>query len=143
MNTSNTKAKERVQQQQKCGPILSMTMNATCLNNILKSLTEEWIKQVIHYDKTVFIRGMKGQFSSRKFINLLITFKIKGKKTNYYQYVVIRHQIKVKWSMPRETSSKIRIEGNYFYNKNKSTNKRYLKWQKISYLKSEIRKASL
>lgn len=45
--------------------------------------------------------------------------------------------------MPRETSSKIRIEGNYFYNKNKSTNKRYLKWQKISYLKSEIRKASL
>ena len=42
---------------------------AKCLNNILKNLIEEWIEQVVHYDKTAFIRGMKGQFSSRNFIN--------------------------------------------------------------------------
>ena len=61
--------------------ISSMTINAKCLNNILENIIEEWIKWVIHYDKTVFIRGMKGQFYSGKSTYILITLKIKGKKS--------------------------------------------------------------
>lgn len=38
-------------------------------------------KQVIHYGKTVFIRGMKGCLVQEVYQLIGFTFKIKGKKT--------------------------------------------------------------
>lgn len=68
----------------KCRPASPLATKATCLNNILENRMVEWIKRLIHHDKTVFIRGMKRQFNSRKSIYILIPLKIKGEKPNHY-----------------------------------------------------------